>query len=818
MTEQPNSNLHQPTAETVEQSDAQNVIANGDPSVRPPSRRKYRLGRLVLKELRETLRDRRTIVTLLLMPLLVYPALSLVFKTYLLSNVGLLGNNEPIQLIIAYGSDTTDEDMKLGLHNIVAGIELATEQKLKKRADPPPLGQQQEAGSSQNQPGDLLGIPEQIPKSPNAADPASEQKSLQDKLASKAEFVPFAQHKPYFIWQADSETVESVVESGFADVGVFLSRKGREDWENGQIRIVARNDQVSQLAKDYLQTELELLNDFELEQRLKNAGQPVGPFQPFSNSVVGAVEERQSSFPLASLVPLVLVLMTITGAVYPAIDLTAGERERGTLETLMAAPVPRFGILFSKFTAVLTVAVLTAVLNLIGMFATVWAFQLDKQFGIGTFNISVMFQILLLLVLFAAFFSALLLAVTSFAKSFKEAQVYLIPIILLSLGPGLMAMAPGMSLDGIYSVVPMINILLLARDVILNEVLVVPAIVTIVSTLFYAYLAVRLAAWIFGSDGILGSGQGNFVEMFWRPVNVNQVVPITATLFCLLLLFPINFASLGCLGRLSSETTADLQYRYLLMGLFTFIAFMIVPWVVAKHQNTDIRTGFGLNMPKLTFLVAAVLIGVSLWTIVMSMTASWHNVYGYFFGAEAQAQWRHRLIEVASAQFERIGQIPPLIILLCFSIIPAVCEEWFFRGMLFRSLMKSGSLLKATLISAIVFGVFHTLGNSAIDRLIPSTLVGIMLGYLAYKSDSIIPGIVLHSLNNAVVIFMAYFEPQLRGLDWFPGKGDPIPLQWVVSGGLIAAIGIGLIYLTKRPVEAKPLRQAESSKVAEVGS
>jgi len=223
----------------------------------------------------------------------------------------------------------------------------------------------------------------------------------------------------------------------------------------------------------------------------------------------------------------------------------------------MAAPVPRFGILFSKFLAVLTVAVLTAVLNLIGMFATVWAFQLDKQFGGGVFNITVMFQIFLLLILFAGFFSALLLVVTSFAKSFKEAQVYLIPIILLSLGPGLMAMAPGMSLDGVYAVVPMMNILLLARDVIMGQVMPVPATIAVVSTLLYSYLAIRAAAGIFGSDGILNAGSGNFAEMFHRPAKTTYVVPIFATLFCLILLFPINFASIGFLGRLPSETTAE---------------------------------------------------------------------------------------------------------------------------------------------------------------------------------------------------------------------------------------------------------------------
>ena len=71
-------------------------------------------------------------------------------------------------------------------------------------------------------------------------------------------------------------------------------------------------------------------------------------------------------FSLAALIPLILVLMTVTGAVYPAIDLTAGERERGTLETLIAAPVPRLGLLLAKYVAVLAVALLTAVVNLAG--------------------------------------------------------------------------------------------------------------------------------------------------------------------------------------------------------------------------------------------------------------------------------------------------------------------------------------------------------------------------------------------------------------------------------------------------------------------
>src|SRR4029079_18119674 len=82
---------------------------------------------------------------------------------------------------------------------------------------------------------------------------------------------------------------------------------------------------------------------------------------------------------LSAIIPVVLILMTITGAVYPAIDLTAGERERGTLEMLVAAPVPRLGLLFAKYVAVVSVALLTAAVNCGAMTITVFSIGLGKQ-------------------------------------------------------------------------------------------------------------------------------------------------------------------------------------------------------------------------------------------------------------------------------------------------------------------------------------------------------------------------------------------------------------------------------------------------------
>ncbi|MFT7632967.1 MAG: sodium transport system permease protein, partial [Mariniblastus sp.] len=628
-----------------------------------------------------------------------------------------------------------------------------------------------------------------------------------------SQYANFNEHNWLFVRQDAKFSVKEMVELGAADIGLVFDADGKQVWEIGNVELITRGDERSSIAANYLVRRFEEINDSDLRFRLRQTGAPSGYTLRVSETKIEAVagdSDTTKSFPLASIVPLILVLMTITGAVYPAIDLTAGERERGTLETLMAAPIPRMGILCSKFVAVWTVAVLTAMLNLIGMFATVWAFQLDKQFGGGMFNLTVMFQVLLLLILFAAFFSALLLVVTSFAKSFKEAQVYLIPIILLSLGPGLMAMAPGMTLDGINSVVPMVNILLLARDVIQGQVILIPAILAVVSTLLYSYLALRLAARIFGSDSILYADSGSFAEMFHRPYTTSLIVPTMAAIFCLVILFPINFVSIGFLGRLPSETPGDLELRYLLMAVFTFLAFMVVPWLVAKHQNTLIKPGFGLNSPKFIFIVAGVLLGISLWPLVMSLTAGWHDVYGFLFGSEKQDEWHAKLLETTSGQVARIRMVSPWVIAIGFSIVPAVCEEWFFRGMFQRSLLKTNAAWKAILISALVFGSFHMLSSSviAIDRLVPTTLIGLMLGYLAYKSNSILPGIILHALNNAIVIFLAYYQPRLSDQPWFPGEEDPIPVSWVVVGLVVALIGASLVWFARR-VESK----AEASKL-----
>ena len=169
------------------------------------------------------------------------------------------------------------------------------------------------------------------------------------------------------------QSLEELVESGQLDIGLDLRCKDRSQFQFASGDMIVTETPRSQAAYTFLKREFELVNTLMFRQIVKAARQPADfalDFQPKTFKSTAAVQKK-GGVSIGTLMPLILVLMTITGAVYPAIDLTAGERERGTLETLMAAPVPRMSILLSKFIAVLVVAVMTATLNIVGMLSLI---------------------------------------------------------------------------------------------------------------------------------------------------------------------------------------------------------------------------------------------------------------------------------------------------------------------------------------------------------------------------------------------------------------------------------------------------------------
>ncbi|HEV3005983.1 MAG TPA: ABC transporter permease subunit, partial [Pirellulales bacterium] len=211
---------------------------------------------------------------------------------------------------------------------------------------------------------------------------------------------------------------------------------------------------------------------------------------------------RRNAAVWSRLLPFLLVIWALTGAFYPAIDLCAGEKERGTLETLLASPAERSEIVWGKLLTVVAFSAATAVLNLVSIGTT------------GAFVISVLpneigspppwapLWLLLALAPMSALFSALCLALAAFAKSSKEGQYYLMPLMLVTMPLVVLPLAPGVELTLGNSLIPVTGVVLLLRALLEgNYFNALPYVLTVVGvTLACCLWAVRWAVDQFNSE------------------------------------------------------------------------------------------------------------------------------------------------------------------------------------------------------------------------------------------------------------------------------------------------------------------------------
>ena len=716
-----------------------------------------RLARLTLKELRETLRDRRTIVTLVLMPLLVYPLLSIAFQKFLLSN--LKSASQPAMIVTFSSRD----DGRLIVGYLEQGDAL-----LKRNADAArTLGRPASRPPVEVVPG--LSLPSRQPRSDPKIDyrlSANLEEALRDNFADVAIRI-----RPVGGRQDASQPVHPGDPVDLEILGLASSRRGDK-----AVRIIERR--------------LRAVNDFYRQQRLKRLGitHRLAPIHTVRRSV--ETETRASPYSLSTLVPLILILMTITGAVYPAIDLTAGERERGTLETLIAAPVPRMGLLLAKYVAVLTVAVLTATVNLVSMAVTVLSIGLGPLlFGEAGLSVWSIAQVFGLMILFAAFFSAVMLVFTSFSRSFKEAQAYLIPLMLVAIAPGILSMMPGIDLGRLLSVTPLINIVLLARDVFEQTADPADTFVVVTSTVVYALGAIAVAGRVFGTDAILYGSPGTWSDLFRRPKTPLPAPSLSNALLCLTFIAPVFILAASGLGRLQGLSIAT---RLMLNGLITVVLFGGIPLLEALVSHIRIRGGFRLMPVRRLAWLGALLLGLSLWPFVFEAVLLTEKLGLFSVSVELQ--------NLAREITTRMRALSPGWILLSLAVIPALFEELFFRGYLFSALRSRLKPWPTILISALLFGMFHLVvrDSLAIERLLPTTLLGVVLGWVCARTGSVLPGIVLHCTHNSLLLMVAYYEPQLKDLGIGTARDSHLPTIWLIAAAIAAGVGLMLVAMASR--------------------
>jgi sodium transport system permease protein len=687
------------------------------------------------KELCETLRDRRTTVTLIVMPVLLYPLLGLMFRFMAVGEMSKLTPEYRIAL-------ETEQEASWLSSLIQSGHEMLQH------------ASQTSAGNSKG-------------------------------LESEA--------KIQFLVPSDGAEfdLEKTTAEGLADLGIrvtFSDRQIGKGFPGADMEFFeVENSPRSRDAAIYVRQRMIAANLLTATNTIRSSGQQFD--LPVRDSTHWVKPLNQTAA-ILGLLPLVLLLMTVTGGVYPAIDLTAGERERDTLETVMALPVSKVRLLMAKYVAVLTVTMLTGLMNITAMSVTVYALQMESTlFGDTGLTVSLILRLCSVLLVFSLFYSAILLLVTSSARSFKEAQALLIPLMLMTIAPGLVIMLPGWRLEGWLTVLPVVNILLMARELLEGTLNTVPALMAVTSTLLSAGTALSLAAGLFGTDAVLTGSRTGWKDFLRRPREVSNAASASIGLTTLAILFPLHFLASGFLSRFSG---ADFSMRLMASATLTVVLFAGLPLILMKWLRVLWRSGASLHCPSIRVWPGVILIGVSAWPWIYELVILLQS-------AGLQALDEAKLTQVKEL-LEACRRVPIALVLVSLGVLPGLCEELFFRGFLLSSLRREKNAGAAIAVAAICFGLFHVVlaGGAAPERLLPSTLMGLLLGWVAFRSGSVIPAMVLHVIHNSTLLLITHFNQELS--PWAVGglQQTHLPGTWLIAAALLLVIGLVLMFIATR--------------------
>ena len=313
--------------------------------------------------------------------------------------------------------------------------------------------------------------------------------------------------------EADADYAD-LISSRRVNAAVALPENFRQEVERGKVpRIVIHTYEGELSSSLAAQAVEEVLRGHLREiQRERLAGAGLAPefLTPFTLARQNvAPPERVGGNLLGGVLPYLLVILCLTGAVYPAMDLTAGEKERGTIETLLTSPAPRSCIVYGKFLVVFCFSILTALLALGTLGASLWAGTtlLRAQADFGELSLAVspsaVASVFLLLVPVAVLFSALLLAISLFARSYKEAQTYISPLMIVAMLPALVAAMPGVELTPVLALVPVLNVSLVGKEILTGLFPWGAILFVFFSTCLYAAAALWGAVCLFNREDVL---------------------------------------------------------------------------------------------------------------------------------------------------------------------------------------------------------------------------------------------------------------------------------------------------------------------------
>ena len=526
--------------------------------------------------------------------------------------------------------------------------------------------------------------------------------------------------------------------------------------------------------------------------------------------------EEVSANVWSKIFPAMIVIMALTGAFYPAIDLGAGEKERGTMETVLISPARRIELVFGKFLTILLFSIGTALMNLFSMgftgqhMASTMGAAMSSSAGLQFPAWESLVWLLVLLVPLAALFSALCLALATFAKSTKEGQYYLTPLLMAIMGLTMFCLSPAVEINPFYSVIPVVNIALLLKGLLLSAHgagdLLMYTIPVLGSSLLYSALSLWWAVDLYNSEGVLFRESEKFDLRSWLKniTRTKEPVPQFAeAIFCFIVILLLQFTAMNYMKP--DLTGSDMQVGQTMMKTvvvqqLTMIACPAL--IMGLILTTSLRATFRLRKPSMGAL--AIGAGLALLAHPLSIEISAFLVDSGFLPPPPMEGLSRISNIMKSADFS------PWLTLSVFALTPSICEEIAFRGFILSGLARGGRLGIAVVISSLMFGIIHMIPQQAFN----AAMLGLLLGLLAVYSRSLLPAIVFHLCNNTIATLYGKngFGIQPNGV-FFSHKDEMLRYEWPT----LILCGIGIALLVNRMLR-ELLRQKEEKRLATLKS
>lgn len=549
---------------------------------------------------------------------------------------------------------------------------------------------------------------------------------------------------------------------------------------------VRASDDKSRMAAGRIESVFSSFRDSIARENLKSKNITAAEIQPIKLSTIDVstdVSKRAAVW--SRVLPFVVFIWALTGAFYPAIDLCAGEKERGTLETLLSSPASRNEIVWGKLFTVIAFSMGTSLLNLMSMSFTglfvinSMARMSEGAMAIGPPPFFAFGWLIVALIPLAALFSATSLAIASFARSSKEGQYYLMPILLISLPLMMLPMMPGAELDLGTSLIPISGLMLVLRALIENrftEAMQFAGPVLAV-TFFCCLVVIRWAVNQFNNEKVLFRESERFgIGVFFKTlVRDRTATPtIVQALFCGVLLLVIRFfTTLVAQPPVSFEHFAR-QTLILHVGMIIGPVVLMAIVLTTRPLNT-----LGFNRTRISAIPLAILMAIGLHPIVAGFGELVLRVYPMPSDGGQMQQVMEQVFAGA----------PGIIsVLLLFAVLPAISEEIAFRGFILNGLRKSGDRWAAILIASLFFGATHGM----LQQSIIAFFTGTIIGFVSFQAGSIWPAMCYHFTHNAITVTLSQTTvAEMQSYSWTqfffkPGEAGQVsytlPAYFILSG------------------------------------